>query len=103
MFPSNALPVCGWREEHRVVPDALVLLEALDVVANVPDDELSVRAAADQDGRLERMPRKRLFKLDSQFRVQVQGSPLRETLLGIGEKCHSKQKAAYCVTVSKHI
>ena len=46
-----------------MVPDALVLLEALDVVANVPDDELSVHAAADQDGRLERMPRKRLFQV----------------------------------------
>ena len=52
-----------------MVPDALVPLETLDVVANVPDDELPVRAAADEDGRLQRVPRKCLFKWDSQFHI----------------------------------
>ena len=52
-----------------MVPDALVLLETVDVVANVPDDELPVRAAADEDGRLERVPRKRLISFDSQFHI----------------------------------
>ena len=47
-----------------MVPDALVLLEALGVVADVPDDELAVGATADKDGRLERMPQKRLGKLE---------------------------------------
>ena len=50
-----------------MIPDAFVLPEALDVVANVPDDELAVGAAADEDGRLERMPQKRLDMLDSQI------------------------------------
>ena len=50
-----------------MIPDAFVLPEALDVVADVPDDELAVGAAADEDGRLERMPQKRLDMLDSQI------------------------------------
>ena len=50
-----------------MVPDAFVLPETLDVVADVPDDELAVGAAADEDGRLERMPQKRLGKSDSQI------------------------------------
>ena len=50
-----------------MIPDAFVLSEALDVVADVPDDELAVGAAADEDGRLQRMPQKRLGKSDSQI------------------------------------
>ena len=58
-----------------MVPDALVPLETLDVVANVPDDELPVRAAADEDGRLQRVPRKCLFKWDSQFHILYRVGP----------------------------
>ena len=54
-----------------MVPDAFVLPEALDVVADVPDDELAVGAAADEDGRLERMPQKRLDMLDSQIIIHT--------------------------------
>ena len=50
-----------------MIPDAFVLPEALDVFADVPDDELAVGAAADEDGRLQRMPQKRLGKSDSQI------------------------------------
>ena len=65
MFRSQYIPICIRRKENRVVPDAFVLFEALDVLANVPDDELAVGAAADEDGRLERMPQKRLGKSES--------------------------------------
>ena len=50
-----------------MIPDAFVLPEALDVVADVPDDELAVGAAADEDGRLERMPQKCLGKPKTQI------------------------------------